>query len=112
MLCGPPWMWSCIGYLRDGLKSGGVTYQPWILFPSADVYQISCVSPSFFPARTSSFTNVSCFNAAGVLRSKVTTAPGFVGFVRVPTATPFDERSDTESMCVPVVIGWTFPALG
>ena len=56
MLCGPPWMCSCIGYFFVGSKSGGVMYQPWILSPSADVYQISVTSPSFLPARMSSLT--------------------------------------------------------
>src|SRR5262245_40830092 len=109
MLCGPPWMCSCIGYLRDGLKSGGVMYQPWIFMPSADVYHSSLTSPSFRPARTSSFTAVSCLIVAGDFRSKLTMSPGCVKLVSVPTTKPFDEMSDTASMCVPLVTGVTLP---
>ena len=32
--CGPPWIESISGYLRDGVKSGGFTIQPWISCPS------------------------------------------------------------------------------
>ena len=71
MLCGPPWMCSCIGYFFGGSKSGGVMYQPWIFRPSTDVYQISLTSPSFFPARMSSLTAVNCFICCGVAMSKV-----------------------------------------
>ena len=110
MLCGPPWMWSCIGYLRDGSKSGGVMYQPWIFIPSAEVYQSSLTSPSLRPARMSSLTAVSCLIEAGVFRSKETTSPGCVKVVSVPTATPLAEMSDTVSICVPLVTGVTLPA--
>ncbi len=60
----------------------------------------------------SSLTAVSCLIDAGVLRSKrddVRRAAEKV--VSVPTATPFGEMSDTVSICVPLVIGVTLPAV-
>src|SRR5262249_37296698 len=108
MLCGPPWMWSCIGYFFAASKSGGVMYQPWIFVPSGDVYHISWTSPSLRPPSTSSFTAVSCLIVDGDLTSKITMTPGCCGLESVPTAMPFDDMSDTVSMCVPLVIVWTF----
>ena len=86
-------------------------YQPWIFMPSAEVYQSSLTSPSLRPARTSSFTAVSCLIAAGVLRSKLTMSPGCAKVVSVPTARPLGEMSDTVSICVPLVTGVTVPAV-
>src|ERR1700740_2363854 len=102
-------MWSCIGYLRLGSKSGGVMYQPWIFMPSPDVYRISATRPSFRPARTSSLTAVSCLMSDGALRSKLTTSPGFEGDVRTPTALHLLPMSDTPRMGGPFVRGDTLP---
>src|SRR3954469_6025226 len=96
------------GYFFDASKPGGLTIQPWILSPSFDVYQISSVCASCFPASTSSFTAVSCANVDAVPvfgSEKLTMSFGLVGVERMPTASPVFPTLDTVNTCLPDVTG-------
>ena len=77
MLCGPPWMCSCIGYFFVGSKSGGVMYQPWIFRPSTDVYQISFDVAELLAGEDVVVDGRQLLDCAGFFRSKVTMSPGF-----------------------------------